>query len=130
VQNLTPSPTLPWLLLLLLLQSSNPVPAGTTLDLSNVLPSDTTHITYPGSLTTPPCTQGVLWHVMQTPLTISRGQVRGFKLNLPTGGSCLKQHVPCQSVSERLKPGTIIIVPTAVTPVTPKVSLCDSRLQC
>jgi carbonic anhydrase len=57
------------------LQTTNPLPAGTTLDISSVLPSDTTHITYPGSLTTPPCTQGVLWHVLQTPQTISRGQV-------------------------------------------------------
>jgi carbonic anhydrase len=63
------------LLLLLMLQTTNALPAGSVLDFSDVLPSDTTHITYPGSLTTPPCTQGVLWHVMQTPLTISRGQV-------------------------------------------------------
>lgn len=56
-------------------QTANALPAGTVLNFSAVLPSDTTHNTFPGSLTTPPCTQGVLWHVMQTPLTISAGQV-------------------------------------------------------
>ncbi|HEU5352001.1 MAG TPA: carbonic anhydrase family protein [Terracidiphilus sp.] len=43
-----------------------------------LLPPDRNYWTYTGSLSTPPCTEGVQWFVMQTPVTISRGQYRAF----------------------------------------------------
>jgi carbonic anhydrase len=45
---------------------------------AGLLPADPNYWTYMGSLSTPPCTQGVRWFVMQTPVTISRGQYRAF----------------------------------------------------
>jgi carbonic anhydrase len=42
------------------------------------LPADRGYWTFMGSLTTPPCTEGVRWFVMEQPLSVSREQVRQF----------------------------------------------------
>jgi carbonic anhydrase len=51
------------------------------LDLNQLLPSTTEHYEYVGSLTTPPCTEGVQWVVMRSPLSLSAeqlGQLRKY----------------------------------------------------
>jgi carbonic anhydrase len=45
------------------------------LDLTQLLPSTTEHYQYSGSLTTPPCTEGVQWIVMRSPLSLSSEQL-------------------------------------------------------
>jgi carbonic anhydrase len=45
------------------------------LDLNQLLPSTTEHYEYVGSLTTPPCTEGVQWIVMRSPLSLSAEQL-------------------------------------------------------
>jgi len=44
-----------------------------------LLPGDRGYWTYTGSLTTPPCTEGVLWFVFEQPVSISRAQLRAFE---------------------------------------------------
>jgi len=44
----------------------------------NLLPEDQTLIRYAGSLTTPPCSEGVKWHVMTSPIEASSGQIEKF----------------------------------------------------
>jgi hypothetical protein len=39
-------------------QDINYLPAGTTLDFHALLPANRSYVTYAGSLTTPPCTEG------------------------------------------------------------------------
>jgi carbonic anhydrase len=43
-----------------------------------VLPEDRAYYTYMGSLTTPPCTEDVLWMVFKQPIQISAEQVGIF----------------------------------------------------
>jgi carbonic anhydrase len=48
------------------------------LKLTALLPSKTQYIHYKGSLTTPPCSEGVRWFVMKDPITISSGQLEMY----------------------------------------------------
>jgi len=51
--------------------SANPV----DFNAAELLPEDRTTYTYDGSLTTPPCSEVVSWHVMKTPVSISQEQL-------------------------------------------------------
>jgi carbonic anhydrase len=53
-------------------------PAGGTIDALALLPADKTFFTYAGSLTTPPCTEGLTWYVFKTPIEMSPAQIRAF----------------------------------------------------
>jgi carbonic anhydrase len=60
-------------------QESQPTPvAGATVDASKLLPAQRTYWRYNGSLTTPPCTEGVKWLVMNTPVELSDAQIAAF----------------------------------------------------
>ena len=47
-------------------------------EMAELLPKDQRYYQFIGSLTTPPCTEGVLWLVLKQPVTISREQLRLF----------------------------------------------------
>lgn len=47
-------------------------------DAAGLLPADRGYWTYTGSLTAPPCTEGVQWFVFEQELSISREQFRAF----------------------------------------------------
>lgn len=48
------------------------------IDVNKLLPKDLTHYRFSGSLTTPPCSEGVRWLVMKTPVTLSEQQLNQF----------------------------------------------------
>lgn len=52
--------------------------ANGTLNASNFLPANKSYYTYEGSLTTPPCSQGVKWIVLKNPLVTSSEQIKAF----------------------------------------------------
>lgn len=55
------------------------VDLGSTIDAMPLLPADRDHFyRYKGSLTTPPCTQGIIWTVMREPIEASPAQIRQF----------------------------------------------------
>ncbi|MFN4341350.1 MAG: carbonic anhydrase [Azonexus sp.] len=61
------------------LEKNMPVsPPEAIVDLNTLLPTSRTYYTYMGSLTTPPCTEGVLWLVMKQPVQVSPEQINIF----------------------------------------------------
>jgi carbonic anhydrase len=52
---------------------------GKLVDPNLFLPENRTYYRYAGSLTTPPCTEGVTWIVLRNPLMMSVGQVGGLR---------------------------------------------------
>jgi carbonic anhydrase len=53
------------------------------LDVNELLPKDQRYYQFMGSLTTPPCTEGVLWMVLKQPVKISAAQYRLFRQQFP-----------------------------------------------
>jgi carbonic anhydrase len=51
---------------------------GAQIDANAMLPENQLYYTYRGSLTTPPCSEGVRWIVMTTPVELSAAQIEAF----------------------------------------------------
>jgi len=60
------------------LERNEEVPARAQIDPTHLLPEDRRYYTYMGSLTTPPCSEGVHWVVMRTPVTVTPEQIELF----------------------------------------------------
>jgi carbonic anhydrase len=58
-------------------------PAGVEVSASQLLPENHTYYTFPGSLTTPPCTEGVTWLVLSHKMTASKQQIDAFAALYP-----------------------------------------------
>ena len=70
-----------------------------TLDVNEILPAKRDYFTFMGSLTTPPCSEGVLWLVMKEPMPASPAQMALFSRLYPlnarptqaSGGRVIKE---------------------------------------
>jgi len=49
-----------------------------TVDAAALLPRDKGYYTFQGSLTTPPCSEGVRWFVLKTPMKITESEIMAF----------------------------------------------------
>ena len=56
---------------------------GVMIDINQMLPEDKSYFTYMGSLTTPPCSENVLWLVLKNPIYVSEEQVKNFDRMYP-----------------------------------------------
>jgi carbonic anhydrase len=56
---------------------------GPNFNSASLLPIDLGYFRYSGSLTTPPCSEGVSWYVLRTPITASEEQIRTFAKIFP-----------------------------------------------
>lgn len=53
--------------------------SGISVNASGFMPKDTRYYHYYGSLTTPPCSEGVNWSVVKTPIEVSEAQIEQFR---------------------------------------------------
>ena len=65
--------------------------AGVAVNARDLVPADATHYRYMGSLTTVPCSEGVNWYVLKTPIQVGKKQIKAIgdimgANNLPTQG--------------------------------------------
>jgi len=65
-----------------LVKGKNEAP-GVMIDINQMLPADKSYFTYMGSLTTPPCSENVLWLVLKNPIYVSEEQVKNFDRMYP-----------------------------------------------
>ena len=66
----------------------------TPINLTNLLPQDQTLVRYSGSLTTPPCSEGVTWLVLTTPMEASPHQIEHFSQLLGNNARPLQRLAP------------------------------------
>ena len=67
-----------------------------SINVSDLLPRDLTYFNYSGSLTTPPCTEGVHWMVLAAPVEASAEQIARFRVLYPNNAR------PVQPVNGRI----------------------------
>ena len=72
------------------------MPDGLSVNAVNLLPDNKQYYRFMGSLTTPPCSEGVNWHVMSTPITASAEQIAAFKALYPMNAR------PLQAKNDRI----------------------------
>lgn len=81
------------------LEKGDVVSPSVVLDMKELLPKHRDYFTYMGSLTTPPCSEGVLWLVMKEPVQASPAQMALFSRLYPlnarpvqaSGGRVIKE---------------------------------------
>jgi carbonic anhydrase len=56
---------------------------GVEVNPAGMLPRETSYYVYSGSVTAPPCTEGVTWYVLKTPVEVSAAQIATFAKHYP-----------------------------------------------
>ena len=72
------------------------LPAG--LNVTQLLPAKREYYRFNGSLTTPPCSEGVWWFVMKKPMSVSKAQVQQFSKSLGFANNRPTQPVNARAV--------------------------------
>jgi len=72
---------------------------GVEINASDLMPANKGYYKYDGSLTTPPCTEGVQWYVMQDTIELSAKQLTAFQSVFPVNAR------PIQDLGDRVVRG-------------------------
>ena len=79
------------------LERNEEAAARVPLELAELLPADRRYFTFMGSLTTPPCSEGVQWIVMRQPVTLTAEQIdifaRIYPMNARPGQSAAGRRI-------------------------------------
>ena len=57
--------------------------AGAQVNPGTLLPENTAYYSYVGSLTAPPCTEGINWYILKAPMELSPAQIAAFAKLFP-----------------------------------------------
>jgi len=76
-------------------EKRDPALVDGTLTVADFLPADKTTFRYMGSLTTPPCSEGVHWNVFANPVEASKEQIEAYRAIFPMDAR------PVQPLNER-----------------------------
>jgi carbonic anhydrase len=79
-------------------RSSNPKPEAVPVNVGDLLPENTAHFMYEGSMTTPGCREGVRWFVLEQPAQASEVQIERFIEDMTEGDS---NNRPIQTTNAR-----------------------------
>ena len=74
--------------------------AGVSINAAALLPATHGFTAYAGSLTTPPCSEGVSWFVMKQPVSVSSAQIEAFRAIMPANNR------PAQPLNGRMMLGS------------------------
>ena len=66
-------------------------PNGVSIDPAELIPPNHSYFTYIGSLTTPPCSEGVRWLVLKSPQTLSKQEIATFAAHYPNDARPIQQ---------------------------------------
>jgi len=66
-----------------------------TFNINELLPNDKSYYHFEGSFTTPPCTEGIKWYVLKTPISASQSQIDRFHAVMGNNAR------PTQTLNER-----------------------------
>lgn len=91
------NPALDKLWLHLTNSKGEPVAIKTRVIPSELMPENRSYYRFSGSLTTPPCTEGVRWVVLKTPMTASKSQIETFEKAIKH-----KNNRPAQALNGRV----------------------------
>jgi len=78
-------------------EANEKVSNSVKLDITKLLPVKKKYFSYSGSLTTPPCTEGVSWFVMKAPIEVSKDQLAALGAAMPPNNAR-----PVQALNERV----------------------------
>ncbi|NJO92731.1 MAG: carbonic anhydrase family protein [Chloroflexia bacterium] len=77
-------------------ETNETISEAMVIDVKNLLPKKKTYYHYMGSLTTPPCTEGVKWFVMKNTITASKEQIERISKFMPANN-----YRPVQPLNDR-----------------------------
>jgi len=69
-------------------------------EIMELIPKNRDYFRYNGSLTTPPCSEGVRWIVLKQPMTLSKSQMRRFKELIPYNNNRPLQPIHARTILE------------------------------
>lgn len=99
-------------------------PPEQMVNLGQALPRNLAYYTYMGSLTAPPCTEGITWYVLKTPVEVSPEQIGIFARLYPNNTR------PIQPTNNRLikeSRGRVVEVPVTLGPASVSESVGGVR---